>query len=445
MARILQNTATDRLARYVLALLPPKWRYLDREFVAYLGQLRESETRPVEAMREFQFENVRRLVTNAYERLPFYRHKYDAADFSPTQLRSFADITQIPPLTKDELREFSRSIAALGKRTGQLEAFTSGTTGKAITIYTNRAALSRELASICYQWARVGYDPADGRVELRGFLPDDCDYRYFPDVRILRVNIVKLSESNVHDVVARIRRSGYRFLHGYPSALYKFAKLLEAKSIELRPDALMMASEVVYDWQLTQIERVFPRARKIAHYGQAEHVALGAWETTRGYHFIPSYGLCENGPGGEIIGTGFTNDVMPLIRYRTSDVATGFNAEPQGRATLFPVVAQVLGRQEDMTYTVNGDIVPPAIVTFPFKQLSQVRAAKLIQHELSRFQLILESNGAEVAQDDENALLVGLRAIYGSTICIDVEHTAKIATDASGKFRWIECRLPERH
>jgi phenylacetate-CoA ligase len=58
---------------------------------------------PVSQIRQLQFERIYELVEMAYCDIPVYRGKYNAAGFSPSDLRTYDDIQKIPVITKPEL------------------------------------------------------------------------------------------------------------------------------------------------------------------------------------------------------------------------------------------------------------------------------------------------------------------------------------------------------
>ncbi|WP_413581358.1 hypothetical protein [Bdellovibrio sp. HCB288] len=440
------NLVLERVARRLVALVPYSLRKLDKEFWFFYQLLQEMEKWPPDKVREYQFNKLKSLVESAYLRSSFYREKFNKAGFEPSQLCEWGDFSKVPFLTKDEVRQFSKEMVLSGIDFNSLSVgSTSGTTGKALPLYFDKNTLSREWASICYQWKRVGYLPGDGRVELRGFIDRDVDYIYMPDERVLRVNIARMSESNISLIVTKIVSLGYKFIHGYPSAVLKFANILGGAKVHFKPQAIMMASEPLYDWQIEKIDEVFDCA-KIVHYGMAEKVALAAWDGDRKYHFIPAYGIVEHDSlNHEIIGTGLINQVMPLIRYRVTDSIDGFEALPEKmEKSLFPVVDKIHGREEDVTFDVFGNSIPPALVTFPFKSLRLITGAKIIQIDKAQFIVIFESefeSTFEPLKTEISQVLGNLEKIYGSGSQYQVELTKKIPVSSSGKFRWIECRL----
>jgi len=438
---IFKNTFIEKYARIIKSFIPYKYM-VDKEFYLFLKTLHDNENKSYDEIIHFQFSKLKEIVKGAYEHSSFYNKKYDEYGFNPCHLKDISDIKKIPLLSKDEVREHSKEMCVVN-RAGLYSQYTSGTTGKPLIFFADKKCIAREWASICYQWERVGYKPNDGRIELRGFIDGNNDCDEHPDHKVVRINIIKLSRDNINKIIGIINKSKYRFLHGYPSAIYKFAKILGDKKIDYSPDAIMFASEVLYDWQFETIHDRMKKSLKIAHYGQAEKVALGAWlDNDKKYHFIPSYGITEIDPEtGELIGTSLINDVMPFIRYKMTDTVEDLSEKPQTEKTLFPVIGKITGRQEDLTYDQNGNMIPPAIVTFPFKQLKSIKACKIIQNEINDFELIVEGANCSEIIVESNNVINDLKKIYGDGSRFKLIVQNAIPTDKSGKFRWIECKI----
>ncbi|HEY0877595.1 MAG TPA: AMP-binding protein [Zeimonas sp.] len=62
------------------------------------------EAMPRDALRALQWERLQRQMRYNYERSPFLRAKFDAADATPDDVRGFDDFARIPVTTKDEHR-----------------------------------------------------------------------------------------------------------------------------------------------------------------------------------------------------------------------------------------------------------------------------------------------------------------------------------------------------
>ena len=443
---IKKNKYLEALSRKLYSFIPYEKRKLDNDYYLFINLLEENEKKSLDEVKEYQYIKLKELVNIAYYHTSFYKEKYDKAEFHPDDLKNLDDISKIPLLTKDEVRHYSKEMVDKRIDVKTLsKGYTSGTTGKALELYQDKKTASREWASICYQWERVGYKVGDGRIELRGFIEDERDYIYFPDERVLRINIIKVNNKNIDKIIKKIKQVNFIFIHGYPSAVFKFAKVIEENKIDYNPKAIMMASEVLYDWQMQVIDRVFD-CKKIIHYGQAEKVALAAWTNERNYSFIPSYGILEYDKNSkELIATGFINEVMPLIRYQLTDTVENFSDNPiENRKILYPVINNIGGREEDYTYDDKNNLIPPAVVTFPFKQLKYIDAAKIIQNGVNDFELVLETiyNKDDVKLKQEiSKLVLNFKKLYGDKARFVINLTNEIPLGANGKFRWIECKI----
>jgi phenylacetate-CoA ligase len=267
--------------------------------------------------------------------------------------------------------------------------------------------------------------------------------RRFPDHNVVRLSVVNM-EAHLPEMVALLNRMRARFLHGYPSALAKFALLLRDRGLRLdhAPRAVLLASENVFDWQTELIDEVIAPRTLMAHYGQAEKVVLGAWcEHRRAYHFLPLYGLLETGPSGEVVGTGLVNRATPVIRYRLTDVLVGRSDAPCaacGRG-LVPVAERVGGRMEDYLVNEMGELVPPAVVTFPFKRLRFIRAAQVYQEGDRAIVLrCVQSPGpAHEVEAERDELRRNFGQLLGAGIPVRFETVDALPLTTAGKLRWI--------
>lgn len=443
---IKKNKSVDKLARKFVGLLPQSWWRLRGEFTRFFELLGELERQPYEQVRAYQLQQLKKLVNSAYENSDFYRKKFDRAGFNPSDLQSLEDLTKIPILTKEEIRANAASMIANGKSPEKLlKAKTSGTTGHSLSVYIDEDVIAREWASITYQWSRIGYQPGEGRIELRGLVPDGKDFMVVPELNVLRINVITISEANLDRILERMRQSGFRFLQGYPSALVKFAKLMKNRNDLPNLKGIFMGSEMIYDWQVDLVASVF-KCPIMAHYGQAEGVALAGWKGDRKYRFIPAYGIVERDlTNNGLIATSLINDVTPLIRYRLTDGVEDFAERNTGTETLFPVVEKIKGRMEDETFDDQGRRIPCAVVAFPFQELRVIDKVKLIQYSIGNVDLLVNSKRSpdDAGLNKEIERLIGLlKSLYGEKTIFTIRHVDDIPEDANGKYRWVECRIP---
>ena len=100
----------------------------------------EAECMPRENRRRMQLANLKNLVEKVYDRVPFYRKKFEAAGITPKDIRSLEDIEKIPFTTKDELREtYPYGLLAVPEAELEEIHMSSGTTGTPVVdAYTKK-------------------------------------------------------------------------------------------------------------------------------------------------------------------------------------------------------------------------------------------------------------------------------------------------------------------
>lgn len=423
---------------YLRKSFPRVYKILDKEYSSYYEKLKISEKMSYDDVLNYQFSLFKDMLGEAFYKTNFYNKKFSEYGITPRSIKEPADIAKIPLTSKKEVMENLNDIISCD-HIKRYKGHTSGTTGSPIQFYYSRESVEREWATITYQWERIGFYPWYGRVELRGVLDEKELFSYLPG-RVLRINIIKMNSTNIGLILKEIKRSGFQYIHGYPSSFIAFKALIGSDhNIKKQIKGIMLASEVLYKDHLKKIEETFPEAKIISHYGHAERQTMAAWNNKRQYCFLPIYGYTEFlGENKEIVATGFNNRYFPLIRYKTSDtVGNIVDMKGNQQFMLFPIVENINGRLEDIIYNSKEEIVPPAIITFPLKNLKAIKKCRLIQRSLLKFLFQYEVvDGVDIEKELEEVVF-GLKKILGSEVDIDTERVDHIQSDASGKFRWI--------
>jgi phenylacetate-CoA ligase len=155
-------------------------------------------------------------------------------------------------------------------------------------------------------------------------------YQYDPLFRHHYYSTFHMSPADLRAYLAHINRVQPKFLHAYPSSLFALAEFAASEGLSFPKSirAALLESEALFPHQRALFRKMsFPT---FSCYGHSEKLVMAAQcEGSAEYHVLPSYGYCEvldekgapvsHGENGELIGTGFINEVMPFIRYRTGD------------------------------------------------------------------------------------------------------------------------------
>src|ERR1700728_181772 len=68
-------------------------------------QLEPIEQASRDGLRDLQLERLKKTLQAAYERVPHYKKKFDAAGVHPADLKELADLAKFPFTAKDDLRQ----------------------------------------------------------------------------------------------------------------------------------------------------------------------------------------------------------------------------------------------------------------------------------------------------------------------------------------------------
>ena len=117
-------TAYNTIALHVLA--PAMDLIRGTHTMSCLRELEESQWWPVERIEELQSERLRRLITHAYEHVPYYRRVMDERRLTPSDIRSAADLTKLPVLTKAAIVGAGDSILSGDTVVGTITSATYG-------------------------------------------------------------------------------------------------------------------------------------------------------------------------------------------------------------------------------------------------------------------------------------------------------------------------------
>ena len=322
----------------VLSKVPLPW-LLGGDFRRWYQFACEADRWDGQRTREYQLAQLQRIVTLAYEKTEFYRESFKKVGFEPGDLKQPEDLQRLPTIDKATIREHGPRMMTCPVGGPRVDLVTTGgTSGEPLRFYMGSSRHGPEFAHLTMCWKRVGYVPGDLMAVLRGRVitrPIGGVYHeHDPLLRHHYYSTFHMSPDDLRGYLKHLNIVKPAFLHAYPSSLFALAKfaLSEGLSFPSSIRAALVESEPVRAHHRALIQEKVG-LRMFSAYGQSEKLILAAeCETSEEYHAVPTYGFCEvvdgsgrvvsEGQDGELTGTGFINDVMPFIRYRTGDDAT---------------------------------------------------------------------------------------------------------------------------
>jgi phenylacetate-CoA ligase len=391
---------------------------------------------------------LRELTTRAAERIPYYQRAFGELGFRPDRLDSFDDWRKLPLLDKDAVRSHFDDLKSNDAHSlGAVPCTTSGSTGTAMTFLLDRDvnmaafALFWRVWSMCPSW-HIG----KRQVSLSGYSGGKWEYQW--KARVLALSSFHLSRESVGEFAGLIKSYGPKFLRGYPSSLYLFARLLDEAKLSVKFPFVFSGAETLLPFQRARIEQTFG-CRLIDHYSHWERCGsicecmygrLHA-ENDYGFHEIIDAGGQPAKPGeiGKLVATSLHNRAMPLFRYDTRDLAV-WSAETECPCgSRFPIIERIVGRIEDVVLTPEGRLV--GRLDAALKYSPHIRLAQLIQESTDLLRVLLVCDAEYNELDDEGPLLRELRARLGEAIEIRIEKVADIPRTPGGKLRFVVSKV----
>ncbi len=394
---------------------------------------------------KLQLEKLTSVLSQAAKTIPFYKTRFAACGFDANAPLKWADIERIPILSKREIIDAGDSISAPLAKWRGVKGKTSGTTGTSLEGYRTHRSILREAAFITRQLQWAGYKTGEPRVWLRGdeIVPlanvQAPYWRFNRAENMLMMSSFHLSEQNAPHYLAALEKFDPVLIQAYPTSITYLAKWLQNNDRPYQGKRLrgIVTSSEAMPADAKKIIEQNMGCRVFDWYGSFERVsAIGTCEFGN-HHIQEDYGYTELIPlddgSHEIIGTGFDNSLMPLIRYRSVDsVILGDSdyACPCGRT--FRVVDKVLGRQDDTIITKDGKthIMPD----FIFGGVAHLVEAQIIQDRLDAIRLRVVP-GPKFGQEQVDQLTLNAQERFGSSVNISVELVESIPRTANGKFR----------
>lgn len=419
-------------------------------FARWMTTLRAAERAPMADVVAQRDRLLRAFVTKAVEQTPFWSERFRSAGVRAEDVRTASDLSALPLLTKEDVRERLADLwPAWVRRGGVVWFHTSGTTGKALSVPISQACFEREYA---FRWLHYGWCGISRRDRVATFAghPVVPPKRRAPPYWVYNWAERQMLFSSQHlgpveggAVAAALERFQPALIHGYPSSVALAAHAVLEHRRTVRPVAVYTASETLMDAQVRLLREAF-ECPVMNWYGNTEMVANIISCPMGGLHVQPLHSVVEilasdGGPArlgevGELVCTGFGNAAMPLLRYRTGDMA--IRGEGQcacGRSA--PTVEGVTGRVEDYVVTPRGRLV--GRLDHVFKDTLTIREAQIEQLEDGSLVIRLATREDYVRDRDESAISAALRERLESEMQWRFQYVHTIPRGANNKFRFV--------
>lgn len=293
----------------------------NKVFLSQMRELEAAESMSEEQIADLQLAKLRDLCKYCYEVSPFYRKRFEEAGVDPESV-TLELFSTLPLLDKEQVLANYDEISVPIPGEGSYAAETGGSSGRRLVVVNSNDCFYRENAFAMHFYGSIGYDYKHSKLAYFGGDGSDL-ITTSPLYRMMRCNTKLLNESNLAEAVKAFDGLAPDYLRGLTSSVSFFAQLLNQTGMKLkkRPKGIFLQSENVHPYQLRQFEKAFGCPVRIS-YGSTERTVFGEqidWDgDTPVYKFNKLYGVTEV-VDGHVVGTGFVNRRMPLLRYEIDD------------------------------------------------------------------------------------------------------------------------------
>ena len=328
-------------------------------------------------MREIQLERLKKIVKYAYERVPFYKKKFDEIGLLPEDIKTLEDIKKIPYTTKADLRDnYPYGLLAVPMDDIVRVHASSGTSGKPTVVAYTKNDL--DMWSDCMARLIVA---AGGRKS--DIVQISFGYGLFTGALGLHqgwekigATVIPASSGNTERQVMLMKDLGATALVATPSYGLYISEVVEKMGIKKEDLKLRIglfgseASSPEMHKELQDKLGLFPTD----NYGLSEIIGpgvAGECEFKCGMHinedhFYPeiidkeTLQPIEDGEWGELVITTLTKEGLPMLRYRTKDITRLIKDKCQcGRTTVR--MDKIQGRSDDMLIIRGVNVFPSQI------------------------------------------------------------------------------------
>lgn len=339
---------------------------------------------------EIQLSRLQETVNRVYEKVAPYREKMDELGVKPSDIKSLKDLSKLPFVTKQDLRDnYPFGLFAVPKTDLVRIHASSGTTGKPTVVgYTRNdlktwtecvsriacmgGATDKDVAQICF-----GYGMFTGALGLHYGLEN------------IGATIVPSSTGNSEKQIMYMKDFGATLLVATPSYALRLAEVALEMGVDPKKDLNLkiglVGSEMLTDAMRSEMHKYWGDQMLVtSNYGMSELMGPGVsgeCEYMDGLHINEDYFIPEiinpetgevlpEGEKGELVVTCIKKEGLPLIRYRTKDI-TRLNYAPCKCGRTFCRMENLSGRSDDMLKVRGVNVFPTQIeeVVLSFEEL----------------------------------------------------------------------------
>ena len=344
-----------------------------------------------------QLARMKWSLRQAYDKVPHYRRRFDAAGVHPDHLSELSDLARFPFTEKADLREnYPFGLFAVPRQQIVRIHASSGTTGKPTVVGYTKGDIALWADTLARSLRASGLRKGDMVHNAYGYGLFTGGLGAHYGIEKLGGTVVPMGSGQTEKQITLIEDFKPQGIMVTPSYMLNILEAYRAQGRDPRASSLDVGIFGAEPWtnrMRQEIKTAFDM-HAVDIYGLSEIMGPGVanecveskdglhiWED----HYYPeiidpeSGDVLPDGQEGELVFTTLTKEAMPMIRYRTRDLTR-----------LLPGTARSMRRMEKVTGRSDDMIILRGVNVFP----TQIEAQVLSIPELApHFQIELSRDG----------------------------------------------------
>jgi len=416
--------------------------------LARLNVMEKNQYLDVDRLDDLRLKKLIEIITYAYNNTEYYKRIFDEQGISPKDIKSFSDLSKIPPLKKTDIQNNSNELLSKEfDRTTLIKDASGGSTGEPTVFYKNLEYQQLRAADQLRHDRWSGWDIGDRFALIWGAQRDLKATKSIKEfiisrfiARIWELDAFEMNKNKMDSYVANLERIQPKMILGYASALVAFSNFLikHHPDHNISPSGIISSAEMLTEDMRVIIEKAF-KCKVLNRYGSRE-VGLIASECKQqtGLHINADNVFVEVvkdgkpvpiGGNGEILVTDFSNHGMPLIRYKGC-----LSVDSCSCGITLPLMKSVDGRVADFFVSNEGTLVHGEYFTHLFYGIEEVEKFQMIQEKIDLVTLKIVSKNSDKSTSYLKYVEKKTKEILGDKCVLDICFVDTIAPSASGKF-----------
>ena len=374
--------------------------------------------------------------------IPFYKKRFEEVGLKPTDINKREDFTKLPPLTKEEYREWLlEETKDKSKFKYWMHRQTTGSSGTPLDLYSLPGDRAAEIANLsrCALLQGKGFSPFFSRL-FSTMTPKvgEAKNKWWSFPYAGKMSSIASPE----ELVKGYNEARPDFYHGNKTAVLAIAQYALEHDIPLhRAKCVASISEPLYDTDRETMNRAYGNDVVFDIYGCAETGSFAAdtWKTPGKHtiwndtHVVNLY--CpekvdgkNNVYSGQLMITSLIHRGFPLVNYLVGDTIE-LTIEDE-----VPYITKILGRTNDVIKNVDGTLFKWMHINRIMFGLTDIAQFRIIQKDLTELLFVLAACGMSENRKKEVEKQIKEKAVeyFGQ----DMNSTGKII-----RFEWCD-RIP---